>query len=118
MRQRLYVLALTAALSMVGGGGRAFAQAGGPGAWSASDCAICHDKAVNANFQHSAHGKSDQSCATCHKDVSGHMQRQLAGEKGPTPTLKTLKVRDGQRQVLPVSCGEARAIPLGARAGP
>jgi DmsE family decaheme c-type cytochrome len=93
-RHPLRLLALTAALSTFGGL-RAFAQAAGPpGAWSASDCAVCHDKAVNTTFQHSAHGKGDQSCASCHKNVFEHMQRQLAGESGPTPTLKTLKVRD------------------------
>jgi DmsE family decaheme c-type cytochrome len=69
--------------------------AGPPGAWSASDCSVCHDKTVNANFQHSAHGKGDQSCATCHKNVSEHFRSKVAGETGgPTPSLKALKVRD------------------------
>ena len=69
--------------------------AGPPGAWTASDCSICHEKAVNANFQHSAHGKNDQSCATCHKNVSEHFRAKAAGESGgPSPSLKTLKARD------------------------
>ena len=102
------LLAVATAILMCGAAGRAFAQAGAaPGAWSASDCAICHDKAVNQNFQHSAHGKGDQSCATCHKNVAEHMQRQLAGEKGPTPSLKPLKVRDVNDTCL--TCHESGA---------
>src|SRR5664279_4009512 len=66
--------------------------AGPPGAWTASDCSICHDKAVNANFQHSAHGKNEQSCATCHQNVSEHFRSKSAGESGgPSPSLKALK---------------------------
>jgi DmsE family decaheme c-type cytochrome len=66
-----------------------------PGAWTASDCSVCHDKAVNANFQHSAHGKNDQSCATCHQNVSEHFRAKVAGESGgPNPSLKTLKARE------------------------
>ena len=70
-------------------------QAAPPGAWTASDCSVCHDKAVNANFQHSAHGKNDQSCATCHQNVSEHFRAKVAGEdNAPNPSLKTLKARE------------------------
>jgi DmsE family decaheme c-type cytochrome len=69
-------------------------QAAPPGAWTASDCATCHDKTVNANFQHSAHGKDEQSCATCHKNVSEHFAAKAAGESNaPSPSLKALTVK-------------------------
>ena len=69
-------------------------QAAPPGAWTASDCATCHDKTVNANFQHSAHGRNDQSCATCHKNVSEHFAAKAAGEaNAPSPSLKVLPVK-------------------------
>lgn len=87
MRHLYCLLTLSAALSMFGGG-RAYAQPAPPGAWSASDCATCHDKAVNEKFQRSSHAKNDQSCATCHKGVSEHMQSKMAGGTGgPSPSL-------------------------------
>lgn len=95
MRRFLAVVSLSAALGLVGGV-RANAQAGGsPGAWTASDCATCHDKAVNAAFTHSAHSQQDQSCAKCHRNVSEHFRAKAAGESNaPSPSLKTVKARE------------------------
>jgi DmsE family decaheme c-type cytochrome len=70
--------------------------AAGGSAWSVDRFrpAVCHDKAVSANFQHSAHGKNDQS-ATCHQNVSEHFLAKVAGEENaPNPSLKTLKARE------------------------
>lgn len=64
-------------------------------AWSVADCQSCHDTAVGPAFQRSAHGKQDQSCATCHQSVAEHAKAQMAGETGgPVPTLKNLKARE------------------------
>ena len=94
MRHLICLLTLSAALSMFGGG-RAYAQAAPPGAWSASDCATCHDKAVNPKFERSSHAKNDQSCATCHKGVSEHMQSKMVGATGgPSPSLTKLTVNE------------------------
>ena len=92
MRHVFTALALTAALG-VWGAGVAHAQAGTPpGAWSVSDCATCHEKAVNQRFTQSAHGQKAQSCASCHVNVAEHVKARLAGESGgPTPSLKPLK---------------------------
>jgi DmsE family decaheme c-type cytochrome len=57
-------------------------------AWSAADCQGCHEKAVNPAFSHSKHAAIDQSCASCHENVAEHVKSQLAGEKGPVPTMK------------------------------
>ena len=95
MRHFVCILALSAAFAMCGGV-RASAQVTGPpGAWSASDCATCHDKAVNDRFNHSAHGQREQACATCHKNVSEHFAAKAAGESNaPSPSLKPLKARE------------------------
>ena len=95
MRHLFCIVALSAALGVLESG-RAYAQAGDPpGAWSAADCATCHDKAVTPSFNHSAHGQQNQACATCHKNVAEHMRSQTAGEKGgPVPSLKPLKARE------------------------
>lgn len=116
MRQLFALLALTAAL-VTGSQGRAVvlaeastpqAPAGtAPGSWSASDCATCHEKAVNTKFKQSSHALKAQSCATCHKNVSEHMQAQLAGEKGPVPSLKTVKAQDLNATCL--TCHESGA---------
>ena len=93
MRQLFALLALTLALA-TWSEGRAFAQAAPPGSWTASDCATCHEKAVSTRFKQSSHALNAQSCATCHKNVSEHMQAQLAGEKGPVPSLKGVKAQE------------------------
>ena len=93
MRQAIILLALTTALG-VWGEGLAHAQAAtAPGTWSASDCATCHEKAVNSRFTQSSHSLRNQSCATCHKGVNEHFQAALDGkvEEVPTPSMKPLK---------------------------
>jgi len=76
-------------------GPQAFAQTKGAAAsWSASDCASCHDKAVSPAYAKSAHAKTDQSCASCHNDVAEHAKAQMAGEKGPVPSMKKRTSQD------------------------
>ena len=72
------------------GEGRASAQTPAPGAWTASDCATCHDKAVGTQYKQSSHSLTAQSCATCHTGVSEHFQAALDGkvESVPTPSMK------------------------------
>lgn len=91
MRQLMSILALTLALG-AWGEGRAHAQAASqPGAWSVSDCATCHEKAVNSRFTQSSHSLRTQSCATCHQGVNEHFQAVLDGKTDvPTPSLKPL----------------------------
>ena len=73
------------------GGLRASAQAppqASPAAFSAADCATCHDKATGPAFARTKHAGVTESCASCHTNVAEHMKSQMAGEKGPVPTLK------------------------------
>ena len=95
MRHLIATLMLCAAFVAVGAA-RARGQASQPpGAWEASDCATCHDNAVTAKFNQSAHGQQAQACATCHKNVSEHFRAKVAGESNaPSPSLKPLKARD------------------------
>ena len=91
MRQSLAVVALAVLVGLLGGG-QAFAQAAqAPAAWSATDCQACHDKAVSPPFQKTNHAKLGDSCASCHPNVAEHAKAQMAGEKGPVPSLKGLK---------------------------
>lgn len=107
MRQLLAILALTAALG-VWSEGRAHAQAPAPGTWSASDCATCHEKAVNTRFKQSSHSLRSQSCATCHNGVAEHFQAKMDGKDGvPTPTMKTRKAADINKTCL--TCHEKGA---------
>jgi DmsE family decaheme c-type cytochrome len=93
MRRALFVLALATVVALFGGG-KAFAQAGAPSAtWSATDCQGCHDKAFGPTFDRSKHAKLDQSCANCHQNVGEHAKAQMAGQKGPVPTLKNMSAR-------------------------
>lgn len=59
-----------------------------PGQWDVADCRVCHDKAVGPTFEHSKHSRIDQSCSNCHTGVAEHARSQMAGEKGPVPSLK------------------------------
>ncbi len=66
-----------------------------PANWNVADCLTCHESAGTPAFQHSAHAKSNQSCATCHQRVAEHAAAQTAGQTdGPVPTLKTLTARE------------------------
>jgi DmsE family decaheme c-type cytochrome len=104
MRRCLFVLALTAVFAL-SGGGVALAQATAPPAgWSAADCLTCHDKAGSPTFQHSKHAGLSESCASCHKNVAEHAKAQMAGEKGPVPSVKALKANDINTTCL--SCHE------------
>jgi DmsE family decaheme c-type cytochrome len=78
------------------GGGNAFAQGAPPaGGWTAADCSTCHDTAVNAAFEHSAHARQDQACAKCHKNVSEHFQAKAAGAAdAPNPSLKKISAKE------------------------
>jgi DmsE family decaheme c-type cytochrome len=70
---------------------RASAQAPAPAppaAWNVSDCQTCHEKATGPTFARSKHAGLDQNCAKCHTNVGEHAKSQMAGEKGPVPTLK------------------------------
>jgi DmsE family decaheme c-type cytochrome len=91
MRLPYAVLALAVVVALCGGG-NAYAQAKSlPGAWSATDCASCHEKALGGAFAQTKHAKITQSCANCHSDVEAHMKAQMAGDKtGPVPSLKKL----------------------------
>jgi DmsE family decaheme c-type cytochrome len=88
------VWAVIVAAAFVASGRVAAAQsAPPPTAWSASDCATCHEKAVTKEFQHSAHAQANQSCAQCHSDVADHFRAQTGGTKGPSPSLKTIGMK-------------------------
>jgi DmsE family decaheme c-type cytochrome len=66
-----------------------------PGGGSPADCAICHAAAAGPAFQHTAHARQTQGCATCHQKVAEHVKAKKAGETGgPTPTLKKLTARE------------------------
>jgi DmsE family decaheme c-type cytochrome len=94
MRQLFAILALTVVLG-AWSEGRAQAQATPAGAWSASDCATCHEKAVNTRFNQSTHSQRSQSCATCHNGVNEHFQAQMDGKSGvPTPSMKPRTAAD------------------------
>jgi DmsE family decaheme c-type cytochrome len=73
-------------------------------AWSASDCKVCHEKAVSPAFTHSKHASLGQSCATCHENVAEHVKSQTAGEKGPVPSLKNKTAQELNTTCL--SCHE------------
>ena len=79
----------------------AFAQTAAPAAtWSVSDCQGCHeDKAFSPAYTKSKHAQADQSCANCHENVAEHAKAQMAGEKGPVPSMKHLKAERDQRDV-------------------
>ena len=94
MRRTLFVMTLVAAFVLLGGG-LAFAQASAPPAtWSVTDCQGCHEKALGPGFTHTKHASLDQSCAKCHQNVGEHAKAQMAGEKGPVPSLKGLKASE------------------------
>lgn len=112
MRHALYLPALasvTLAAIALAGSGYAMAQAAPQSAagWSVTDCQTCHEKAAGPAFQHTAHAKQDQSCATCHPNVAEHAKAQMAGETGgPVPTLKTLTAPEINQVCL--TCHEKR----------
>lgn len=112
MRHALYLPGLAgvmlAAIALAGSG-YAMAQGAPQGAagWSVADCQTCHEKAAGPAFQHTAHAKQDQSCATCHPNVAEHAKAQMAGETGgPVPTLKTLTAPEINQVCL--TCHEKR----------
>ena len=120
-------VAMLAGRSRTGGPGQAprprrpsrspFAHAAGspPGAWSASDCASATTRRSTPNFQHSAHGKSDQSCATCHKNVAEHFQSKIGRRDGrPDSVAQDAQGARGQRH-LPDLPREGRARELARR---
>ena len=94
MRQSLSVLGISLLLGgavLLNGGLRAAAQAPPavpPAAFNVADCQTCHDKVVGAPFARTKHAGINQGCANCHTDVAEHAKSQMAGEKGPVPTLK------------------------------
>lgn len=64
--QTLCAVAMAAAVA-VGGGANAFAQAGPPpAAWSASDCATCHEKGRQVNWNGGLHERRGTGCTSCH----------------------------------------------------
>lgn len=74
------------------------------GAWTASDCEACHEKAFSPAYAKSAHAKADQSCAGCHNNVAEHYKAQSDGVKGPVPTMKGRTANDVNETCL--SCHE------------
>jgi DmsE family decaheme c-type cytochrome len=100
MRHALLVAAAVftlGAIALVGGGYARVRTAPQPqpSGWNVADCQTCHEEAGGPAFQHTAHARQNQSCATCHQRVAEHATAQMAGETGgPTPTLKTLKARE------------------------
>ena len=103
MRHFRFATILAGLFALLAGSG-AIAPAAAQGTWKASDCADCHDKAVNAAYMKSAHGQQDQSCAKCHNNVAEHFKAQSAGEKGVVPTMKGRKASDINATCL--SCHE------------
>lgn len=85
-------IVLTALFLLLGGVYQASAQTAAPGAtWSVSDCQGCHEKAFSPAFSKTKHAQADQSCVNCHENVAEHAKAQMAGEKGPVPSMKHLK---------------------------
>ncbi len=76
----------------------------GQAAWSASDCASCHDKALSPAYSKSGHARVEQSCAKCHSNVAEHFKAQSEGTDGPVPSLKHVKAADLNATCL--SCHE------------
>jgi DmsE family decaheme c-type cytochrome len=89
MRRTMFVVALMAALVLVGGNTAFARQSTPPATWSVADCQGCHDKATGPVFAKSKHAKIDQSCASCHEKVGEHAKAQMSGDKnGPVPLVK------------------------------
>ncbi len=100
MRRIMYVMALMAAVVLIGGGS-AFAQTGTqPATWSVADCQSCHQTANSPAFTSTKHAQQDHSCANCHENVGEHAKAQMAGEKGPVPSLKALKASEINQKCL------------------
>jgi DmsE family decaheme c-type cytochrome len=100
MRQGLSVLGVVVLLLggavALAGGLPAREQAVPPkpaGQWDVADCKTCHEKAVGPAFERSKHGRLEQSCSSCHTNVAEHAKSQMAGEKGPVPSLKNQKAQ-------------------------
>lgn len=92
MRHAVFTVTLAAALAL--SGRFAYGQSAPPAdSWSVSDCASCHEKAVNQAFQHTAHAQANQSCAQCHTNVAGHFRAQSTGAEGPSPSLRTIAAK-------------------------
>lgn len=62
--------------------------------WNVADCQGCHETAAGPAFAHSKHAGIEQSCARCHANVADHAKTQMAGEKGPVPTLKNQTAKE------------------------
>jgi DmsE family decaheme c-type cytochrome len=91
MRRTMFVLALMAALVLIGGQVASAQTNTPPATWSVTDCQGCHDKATSPAFSSSKHAKLDQSCANCHEKVGEHAKAQMNGDKnGPVPSVKKL----------------------------
>lgn len=106
MRRLFVVSALAASVALAWWAQPASAQAPAPAAaWSASDCAGCHEQAVGPAFARSAHAKDSLSCASCHENVADHLRAQTAGEAGgPVPSVG--KLTANQVNTMCLSCHE------------
>jgi len=62
----------------------------GHAAFDVNDCKVCHEQPV-ATFQTTHHARLEQSCASCHGDVSEHLRLNLEkGEPGPIVSFKKM----------------------------
>jgi DmsE family decaheme c-type cytochrome len=96
------VLALTA-----GGGGPALgpqqeaAPAGEAGGTiDPAVCAGCHDQAVFANFDRTAHARTTQTCASCHGDPATLMQHAETGDPELVRRFTRMKPQEASQTCL------------------
>jgi DmsE family decaheme c-type cytochrome len=69
-------------------------------AFEVSDCKACHEKAVTG-MQATPHARLEQSCASCHGDVSAHLKSNLEkGEPGPIVSVARLKAAEVNKTCL------------------
>jgi DmsE family decaheme c-type cytochrome len=106
-RRVAYALAVLALGAMTIAGGRLVQAAQEPAAkahqaFDTGDCKTCHEEAVT-KVERTRHGGVEQSCASCHGDVSQHLKSNVEkGEPGPVDaiSMKTMKAADINKTCL------------------
>src|SRR5690242_15645 len=79
---------------------RAADEPPGTRSFDVNDCKTCHEAAVT-KFQQTHHGGLAQSCASCHGDVTAHLQSNIEkGVPGPIVSFKKMAPADINKQCL------------------
>jgi len=74
------------------------------GSFDVNDCRACHEKAVNV-IERTYHGTLENSCSSCHGDVTEHLKSNL--EKGePGPIIKLTEAKPADVNATCLSCHE------------